>query len=201
MREIDETFNYEYYDRFLIDDFDDRRILLNSEIDDSVVDIAVHHIIEFNRQDKWLPIEERKPIRIYINSPGGIVSDGYGLIDVILHSKTPVYTINMALAASMAFSIFIAGHKRYTMPHAEFLIHDGTTGTFGSATKVSDRITFEAMQLDKMTREYILSRTKIGEELYKEKHRVEWYFLAEEAKEIGAVDYIIGQDCELDEIL
>lgn len=201
MENIAENFSYEYYDRFLLEDIADRRIFINSEIDETAVDVALHHIIEFNRQDKNIPVEERKPIRIYINSPGGTVPDGYGLIDSILHSKTPVYTINLAMAASMAFLIFIAGHKRYTMPHAEFLMHDGSTVSYGSATKVKDQIEFESVQLEGMTKEYVINHTKIDKKLYDEKHRVEWYFLADEAKKIGAADLIIGKDCDMDDIL
>jgi ATP-dependent Clp protease protease subunit len=201
MENVTENFSYEYYDRFLIEDIEDRRIFINSEIDETVVDLALHHIIEFNRQDKDVPIEKRKPIRVYINSPGGTVSDGFGFIDSIINSKTPVYTINLAQAASMAFLIFIAGHKRYTMPHAEFLMHDGSTGSFGSSSKVKDRIEFESIQLEGMTKQYVISRTNIDDDLYENKRRVEWYFLADEAKAIGAVDVIVGKDCDIDEIL
>lgn len=132
---------------------------------------------------------------------GGCVTDGYSLIDAIRLSKTPVYTVNLALAASMGFLIFIAGHKRFAMPHAEFLMHDGSTMGYDSTAKMRDRMEFETVELEKETRQYILSRTKIDEKLYEEKYRVEWYFLPKTAKDIGAVDYIIGQDCELDEII
>lgn len=123
------------------------------------------------------------------------------MIDAIRLSKTPVYTVNLALAASMGFLIFIAGHKRYSMPHAEFLMHDGSTMGYDSTAKMRDRMEFETVELEQETRRYIMSRTKIDEALYNEKYRVEWYFLPEKAKEIGATDYILGQDCELDEII
>lgn len=201
MKNMDESFSYEYNDKFIIEDNLDRRIYINGEIDSGVIDIAAYQIMRFNRMDKGLPYEERKPIRLYINSPGGIVSDGYGLISTIINSKTPVYTINLALAASMALLVFIAGHKRYTMPHAEFLMHDGSTGTFGSSSKVKDQIEFESIQLEGMTKDFIISHTKIAEELYKEKHRMEWWFLAKEARQVGVADYIVGEDCDMDEIL
>ena len=57
------------------------------------------------------------------------------------------------------------------------------------------------VQLEKMTKEYIMSRTNINDKLYDEKYRVEWYFLSQEGKSIGAVDYIIGRDCSINEIL
>lgn len=200
-KEIRHSYNYSYADKFDIEDNDERRIYLNCEIDENTVDSAVYHILRYNRLDKDVPIEERTPIKVYINSPGGSVSDGYALIDAISLSKTPVHTINLALAASMGFLIFIAGHKRYCMPHAEFLMHDGLTMGFDSTAKMRDRMEFETVELEKETRKYIMGRTHIDENLYNDKYRCEWYFLPNKAKEIGATDYIIGEDCDLDEII
>lgn len=199
--EIIETYNYVYGDKFEIEDNEGRRIYINSDIDENIIDGAVYHILRYNRLDKGLPIEDRKPIIIYINTAGGNVQDGYSLIDAIRLSKTPVYTVNLALAASMGFLIFIAGHKRYAMPHAEFLLHDGSTMGFDSTAKMRDRMEFETVVLEKEIKKYILDRTKIDEQLYTEKYRCEWYFLPIMAKEIGAVDYIIGEDCDIDEII
>ena len=106
------TVTADYFDRFEIEETENRRLYLNSAIDESILDSIVFQIMRFNRLDKDIPVEQRKPIVIYINSPGGCVSDGYGLIDVILNSKTPVYTVNQALCASMGFLIFLAGSKR-----------------------------------------------------------------------------------------
>lgn len=188
-------------DTFDIEDLEGRRLYINFGIDESVIESIVYQIMRFNREDKGKPVEERTPIKLYINSPGGDVCAGYGLIDAILTSKTPVYTINQAMCASMGFLIFIAGDKRYTMPHSEFLMHDGSTAGWDSTAKMKDRMDFELGELEQMTREYILSRTQITEDMYKEKYRVEWYFLPKLAKEIGVADYIIGEDCDIDEII
>lgn len=198
---ISETYNYEYSDKFDIEDNEQRRIYINSEIDENIVDTAVYHILRYNRLDKDTPITAREPIKIYINSPGGLVADGYALIDAIKLSKTPVYTINLANCLSMALLIFISGHKRFSMPHAEFLLHDGSTGCFDSVNKMQDRLKFESEQIEKMTKEYILSNTSITKEQYEMNMRKEWYFLPQEGKSIGVVDSIIGEDCELDEII
>lgn len=198
---ISETYNYEYSDKFDIEDNEQRRIYINSGIDENIVDTAVYHILRYNRLDKDTPITSREPIKIYINSPGGSVADGYALIDAIKLSKTPVYTINLANCLSMALLIFISGHKRFCMPHAEFLLHDGSSGCFDSVSKMQDRLKFESEQIDKMTKEYILSNTSITKEQYEMNMRKEWYFLPQEGKSIGVVDSIIGEDCELDEII
>jgi len=201
MAEPKMTYNLELSDKFEIEDYDGRRLFLNFEIDEAVITSIAYHILRYNRMDAGKPIEERKPILLYINTPGGSVVDGFGLIDVILQSKTPIYTINQAMAASMGFLIFLAGDKRYAMKHGEFLMHDGNTFTWDSTAKAKDRLDFETNELEKSTKDYIISRTKIDEQLYDEKYRIEWYMLADTAKKYGICDYIIGEDCDIDEII
>lgn len=200
-REYKDICNVTYLEKYEINDLDERRLFINMGIDETIIDSIVYHILRYNRLDKGLKPEDRKPIFLYINSPGGSVVDGYGLIDVIQNSITPVYTINQALCASMGFLIFLAGHKRYSMQRSEFLMHDGSTAGWDSTAKMKDRMDFETKQLEQMTKEYIMSRTTIDDALYNEKYRVEWYMLPEEAKQHGIVDYIVGTDCNLDEII
>lgn len=188
-------------DTFDLEDLEGRRLYINFGIDEMVIESIVYQIMRFNRQDKGLPVEKRKPIIIYINSIGGCVSDGWGLIDAIITSKTPVYTVNQALCASMGFLVFLAGNKRFAMPHAEFLMHDGGTGVANSTAKARDYMDFETNQLEVMTKEYVCKYTKITPALYDEKYRVEWWFLPKEGKEIGVVDYIISEDCDIDDII
>lgn len=188
-------------DTFDIEDLEGRRLYINGEIDESVIESIVYQILRFNRQDKGKPKEDRVPIKLYINSIGGSVVAGYGLIDAILTSKTPVYTINQAQCASMGFLIFISGDKRYSMPHAEFLMHDGDNFAYGSTAKMKDRMDFELGELEEMHKAHILSHTKIDEDTYKEKYRIEWYFLPKVAKQYGVIDFIVGEDCDIDEII
>lgn len=193
--------NLTYLEKYEVEDLEERRLFINSGIDENIIDSMVYHILRYNRLDKGLRPEERKPIYLFINSPGGSVCDGYGLIDAIQSSITPVYTINQALCASMGFLIFLAGHKRYSMKRSEFLMHDGSTAGWDSTAKMKDRMDFETKQLEQMTKEYIMSRTNIDNDLYDAKYRVEWYMLPDEAKQHGILDYIVGVDCTIDEIL
>ena len=101
----------------------------------------------------------------------------------------------------MGFLIFIAGQKRFAMPHAEFLMHDGQNAAYGSTAKMKDRMDFELGELEAVTKDYIINHTKITSQLYDEKYRVEWYFLPKKAKEVGVVDCIVGEDCDIDEII
>ena len=73
--------------------------------------------MEYNRKDRDIPVEKRKPINIYIMSFGGELYPAYALISTILASKTPVNTINMGVAMSAGLLILLAGHKRYAMKY------------------------------------------------------------------------------------
>lgn len=201
MDNIKEIYNYEFHDKFDIEDIEERRLYINDVIDSEVIDSIVYHIMRYNREDKNINPENRKPILLYINSNGGSVPDGYAVIDVITNSITPVYTINQGYCYSMGFLIFLAGHKRYSMPSATFLMHDGSTMGWDSTAKLKDRMDFETKQVEEYTKKYIMSKTTIGEKLYDEKYRVEWYFYPIEAKQNGVVDYIVGTDCTINEII
>lgn len=199
--DVKECYALDYQDRFLIEDVDNRFLMLNDEVNSTVFDTIVYQILRYNRLDKGIPVGERKPIRLYINSPGGAVSDGFGLMDAIMQSITPVHTINLGECASMALLIFMAGHERYSFKHGEFLLHDGTTVNAGNTSRVKDMMVFQTEQMDEMTKAFVLERSLITEQQYKDHYRCEWYFFAEEAKKLGVVDYIIGEDCTVYDIL
>lgn len=181
-------------------DLQQRKLFLESDIDQYSAGDVARKIMQFNCEDKDIPAEERKPIRLYIASNGGEVDAGFGLIDVICNSKTPVYTINIGYQYSMGFLIGLAGHKRYAMPNAKFLLHDGSNFVYNSGAKVQDQMVFNRKVEDRI-KGYILSRTTITEEEYNKNFRVEWYMFADEAKDKGCVDFIVGVDCDMDEVV
>lgn len=185
---------------FRLKDLKSRKLYLNCGVDLCAIEDIVKHIIRYNVEDKGIPVEERKPIQLYITSPGGDVYAGFELIDVIENSKTPVHTINMGYQFSMGFLLGLAGHKRFATKNSKFLWHDGTHGTLNSSAKVRDEMEFQSRNEGRI-REYILEHTKIDPALYDSKLRVEWYMFADEAKELGVVDYIVGIDCDMDEII
>ena len=77
--------------------YDNRAIAVDCDIDDSLIE-TTKQIVEYNRSDKDIPVEERKPITIFIMSYGGDLYQAYALISAILASKTPVRTVNMGVA-------------------------------------------------------------------------------------------------------
>ena len=165
-----------------------------------MVSDLVRHIMQFNQEDKGVPQENRTPIILYVSSNGGEVDAGFELIDVIRASKTPVYTVNLGFQYSMGFLIGLAGHKRFATPNAKVLMHDGSQFIYNSGTKVQDQMEFQR-KVEERVKDYIISRSNLTEEEYNSKLRVEWYLFADEAKEKGFVDCIIGVDCTLDDVI
>ena len=185
---------------FYLRDLKQRKLFLNEDVSSfSVVEI-VKHIMQFNAEDRLIPVEERTPILLYVTSNGGEVDSGFELIDVIQSSKTPVYTINLGYQYSMGFLIGLAGHKRFAMPTAKYLMHDGSNFVFNSGAKAQDQMRFQ-QRVEGRIKQYVLSRSNVTSEEYDSNLRVEWYLFADEAKKKGFVDCIIGTDCELDEII
>lgn len=197
------TMGADLYEYKRAKELDDRRLYLYGPIettendrrglyfDASLIEFLVEQIFEYNRQDKGVPVGKRSPIRLYINSPGGNVTEGFALVSAIEKSKTPVYTINVGQWASMAFLIGICGHRRFSLPYMTFLMHDGATITFGSTSKVQDRINFEKQFDDEVIKPTILRHSKMASERYDELARVEFYMLPEKAKEYGFIDEIV----------
>lgn len=183
-------------------DLTDRRMYLSSDITtDSVMDV-ISAIIRFNAEDadKGRSPEERQPIVLFIMSNGGYVDDGYALVDIIKSSKTPVYTVNLGYWYSMALLIGMSGHKRYATQHAKFLMHDGSILANDSMSKVQDQLEFQR-KMNERTKRYVVENSDITEEEYDEKYRFEWYLFADEAKEKGVIDAIIGKDIELESLI
>lgn len=184
------------YEETIKEFLQDRKIILNQDISVSVLEDVILHIIKWNKEDKDIPVEKRKKIFIYLASDGGDVIAGNSLISAIAESITPVVGVVFSMAASMASSIYIACHERVAFKTSVILIHDGTQGVYSSANKAKDVMKFYE-KLDNINKELIVNRTKISEEEFEENKDRERYFLAEEAKEKGIIDNIIGIDVDM----
>ena len=195
----DEAASGGIWDAFYVKDLKQRKLFLNDINEETVVDL-VRFIYQYNKEDKGISPDERQPILLYITSTGGEVEAGFAVIDAILISKTPVYTINVGYEYSMGFLIGLAGCKRYATKNSKFLLHDGMEVIVDSGAKAGDRVSFN-VKIEKRIKDLVLSRGVITEEEYDKNHRVEWYMLADEAKKNGFVDFIVGEDCDIDEII
>ena len=159
---------------------------------ESGIGSTIDSMIRFwNRRDEeeGLNIEERKPIKIYIDSCGGSLTDAFTIIDSIRMSKTPVITIATGCAYSAGFFIFISGHKRIAYPHASFLYHEGSATNGGTASQFRNFADFYDIQLTQL-KQIVLDYTDIDEDEYNKHKKDDWWITAEDAINYGIADEI-----------
>lgn len=174
----------------------DREIVWNDVINDCMIDIPLY-IFKWNKEDAELSVEDRRPIKIFINSNGGDVNVTLFTASVIALSKTPVITIGMGRAYSSGGLLLMAGHKRLIFDTTSILIHDGSTGAIGDTGKVLDNLEF-TKESEERVMNFILSHTKIPKELMKENYRRDWFMFSDDAIKYGIADKIITS---IDEII
>lgn len=177
-------------------DYDDRCISIDCEIDDSLFD-ATKQIIAYNKADKGIPVEERKPIKIYVMSYGGDLYQAYAFISTILASQTPVITVNMGVAMSAGLLILLAGHKRYAMKYSTAMIHSGSGSASGSYEEMEASQKNYKKLID-MMRDYILKRTTIDTKTFSKNKTKDWYLTDADQLKYGVVSKIVEN---LDEII
>lgn len=153
--------------------------------------MSVDTVIRYwNKKDENIPIEDRKPIKIYIDSPGGSLTDSLTIADAIKASKTPVIGIAIGCAYSGGFFIYLTCHKRYAYKHASFLYHEGSAGTQGTANQFANFAAFYKKQLEQL-KDIVIENTKITEEEYLNIRKDDIWYDVEEAMEKGIVDEIV----------
>jgi ATP-dependent Clp protease protease subunit len=167
---------------------EDRIIFLTGEIEDWMCDIIKAQLLYLEQ------IDPNSDINIYINSPGGGIYAGLGLLDTIEYIKPDISTINTGLAASMAAVILCSGTKgkRKSLKRSRTMIHQPMTG-FGSYTQASD-MEIEARQINSLKKElYEIISEKTGqnyEKVSKDGDRDYW-MSATESKKYGMIDEIL----------
>ena len=143
---------------------------------------------EDNKND--IPIEERQPIKIYIDSEGGSLTDTFTIIDAISLSELPVYTIVTGTAYSGGCLVALSGHKRYAFPHASFMLHEGSTSTGGDSHKFINYSKFYQKQLNQL-KDIVIKHTNMTDEFYESIKRDDYWLSADEAIEKGIIDEIV----------
>ena len=179
-------------------DIENRVIWIDGDIDECVLQDVGGRILEYNREDKGKPIDERKKIVILINSGGGVLDSTYATIAIIEKSKTPVITVNTSMAHSAAGLILLAGHKRYCMPRSQMLIHSGSaSGISGNFEDIQESTKAYKKMVEDM-RAYIIEKSKIDKALLSKKSKIDWYLTTDDMINLGCADSILS---DLDEIL
>jgi ATP-dependent Clp protease, protease subunit len=165
-----------------------RIIVLGSEVDDRIANRLCAQLLLLSADDP------RADISLYINSPGGSVTAGLAIFDTMRLIPNDVSTLALGLAGSMAQFLLCAGSrgKRFSLPHAQILMHQGSAGFGGTAADVE----IYAAQLERTT-ELMLSLTaehtgQPMERVRADSMRDRW-FTPEEALEYGMIDQIVSR--------
>jgi ATP-dependent Clp protease protease subunit len=188
------------YSTIIKEHLNDRKLIINQDIDDDLLEQICLMILKWNMEDTDIPADKRKKIYIYLNSLGGDVIMGAQIVSSILSSITPIVTVGFSKCASMAFYILAAGHERYCFEHTVALHHDGESGYFTSSNKGKDIQKFHDRMDDRLN-DFLTEHTNMTQEFLDSIKDREYYMFADEAKEKGVIDKIIGVDCTIEEIL
>ena len=174
-----------------------RYFYLGEDVDSVSVKEIIKGIREINRHDdkkeKEVVDYKREPIEIIVSTFGGSVYDGFGLIDAMNLSKTPVHTVGMGKMMSMGFAILIAGHHRSVTPMATAMYHQLSAGVWNDLTKIK-RDAAEWTRLQDMYNNFVVKRTSILLEKLEDviEKRMDWFISAEDCKKLGIVDEVLG---------
>ncbi len=161
-----------------------RRAYLYGEID---IDLAY----KVNRKLRALSVQHpRQVILLEINSVGGDIGAGMSIVDTILELKTPVYTIIVGEACSMASLISIVGKKRLITEHSAWMTHASTTFLCDKVQNAVDRVKYEK-KLEAVMDDIYKKHTKLKEEDLETARRGELWLTAKECKKKGVVDEIV----------
>ncbi|MDP2736739.1 MAG: ATP-dependent Clp endopeptidase proteolytic subunit ClpP [bacterium] len=173
---------YDIYSRLL----KERIIFLGDAIDENVANSVIAQLLFLESEDA------KKDIKMYINSPGGSVTDGLAIYDTMQYIKPDVSTICVGLAASMGALLLAAGAKgkRMALPNAQILIHQVMGGAEGQAADIK----IKAEQILKIRDNLNLIMAKhTGQKLDKVEHDTDrdYYMTADEAVKYGIIDKVI----------
>ena len=165
-----------------------RIIVLGREVDDQVANRLCAQLLLLSAEDA------RADISLYINSPGGSVSAGLAIYDTMRLIPNDVSTLAMGLAASMGQFLLCAGTpgKRYSLPHAQVLMHQGSAGFGGTAADVEIYAEQLARTGATMTRLIAKHTGQPVERVEQDSLRDRW-FSAGEALDYGLIDHIVEQ--------
>jgi ATP-dependent Clp protease protease subunit len=176
--------SYDIYSRLL----KDRIIFLGSAIDDDVANAVIAQLLFLAADDP------EKDIHLYINSPGGSVTAGLGILDTMRFIKPDVSTICMGMAASMGSLLLTAGAKgkRFALPNAEVMIHQPLGGVRGQATDIKIHADWIIRTKQKLNEMYVDFTGQPLKKIERDTDR-DNFMSAEEAKDYGLIDKVIVQ--------
>lgn len=173
---------YDIYSRLLRD----RIIFLGTPIDDQVANAVIAQMLFLAHENP------EADIKLYINSPGGLVYAGLAIYDTMQMIEPDVATYCIGLGASMAAVLLAAGAKgkRFALPHSRVLIHQGTSGFRGSVPDIEIQAR-ETLNLTTMLTELLAFHTGQPFERVKRDTERDYFMSAYEARDYGIVDHVL----------
>ena len=166
----------------------ERIIFIGTPIDDFVANGVIAQLLFLQMEDP------KKDINIYINTPGGSVTDGMAIYDTMnyLRSDCDVNTFCLGLAASMGTVLLSAGTpgKRFALPHSRIMIHQPTSSATGQAADVTIAAR-EILRWKRIINEILAEHTGQPADRLETDSDRDYYMTAEEAKDYGIIDQII----------
>ncbi len=173
---------YDIYSRLL----KDRIIFLGTPIDDTVANAVIAQMLFLDSQNS------DEDIKLYLNTPGGLVTAGLAIYDTMQYVKSPVSTICVGTAASMGAVLLAAGEKgkRFILPNSEVMLHQVMGGAEGQAIDIKIRAEHILRIKERLNKILAKHTGQTLARIEKDTDR-DFYMTAEEAKEYGIVDKII----------
>jgi ATP-dependent Clp protease protease subunit len=173
---------YDIYSRLL----KDRIVFIGEPISDPLANLVIAQVLFLEKEDPTRDID------VYINSPGGSVSAGLAIYDVLTHVSCGVATTCVGMAASMATAILVAGSpgKRYAMPNARIMMHQTSGGYQGTFTDARIYMEEMARMYDTYLR-IVAERTGRDIEQIRRDCDRDFWMSADQAKDYGLIDAIV----------
>jgi ATP-dependent Clp protease protease subunit len=173
---------YDIYSRLL----KDRIVFLGMPVDDYIANLVIAQLLFLESEDP------DKEVTLYINSPGGVMSAGFGIYDTMQYIRCPVSTVCLGQAASMAAVLLAAGSPglRRALPHSRVMIHQPLGGFRGQATDIEIHAK-EVLYMRDRLNTILSEHTGREEEQIKQDTERDRFLSAEEAKDYGLIDHVI----------
>lgn len=174
--------SYDIYSRLL----NDRIIMLNEEVNSASASVVVAQLLYLESQDPT------KDISLYINSPGGSVTDGLAIYDTMNYIKCDVSTICMGMAASMGAFLLAAGTKgkRLALPNSDIMIHQPSGGAQGQATDMEIH-TKHILDIKQRLNKILSDNTGQPIDVIAKDTNRDNFMTAQQALEYGLIDKVI----------
>ncbi len=173
---------FDIYSRLL----KDRIIFLGTPVDDQIANLIIAQMLFLEHEDST------QDIKLYINSPGGVVYSGLAIYDTMKMIKADVATFCMGMGASMAAVLLAGGTpgKRFALPNARVMIHQGSAGFRGAVPDI-EVVARETLSLTTKLTEIMAQHTGQPFEKVKRDTERDYYMTAQEAKAYGIVDEVL----------